>query len=177
MAGSGNHRKERVNDAPTPTRQTLLGGVCTSLTKEEIVRRDVAKEAIEACRVILEEILSAYADGELTFENAIKTATEASKAERVPRDYQAKKMLAAFVQALVNITPKPRTKSSARSQPSWLKKLAIELVSLVVEKESLPKSRESKNQTAYERVSEILDMRGIKLSVREIERIYTKKRN
>jgi hypothetical protein len=158
------------------------GGVISTLltqgyeppTHDEIKHRQIADEALGAARVILESIIHAYAEGELTIETAVRQATTAIQAERIPRDFQRQKMLGAFVSHVCEITPKPRNRKSSRKYPAWIRQTAIDLLEIVVEKEKLPKERIAKNgMTAYERVAGILDMRGVAVSAYDVERFYT----
>lgn len=144
-------------------------------TRDEIKRRQIADEALGAARVILEAIIHAFAEGELTFETAVRQATTAIKAERIPKDFQRQKRLGAFVAELCEITPKPRSRNSPRKHPAWVRQVVIDLVKLVSKKEDLPISRVAYfGATAFERTAEILCQRGVQISANEVERFYTR---
>lgn len=155
---------------------TLLTQGWKPPTEEELNQRKNADQALDVCRLILSKILEAYAEGELTFETSVKQAAQAIKAEHIPKDFQRQKMLGAFTAHICDITPKPRSRRSSRKYPDWVKNAAIGLIEIVHEKEGLKKERiSSTGMTAYERTSEIMNMRGIEVSAYEVERFYMNK--
>jgi hypothetical protein len=152
---------------------TLLTQGCKPPTGEELIQRKKAEQALDVCRLILEETLAAYADGEITFESAIRTASCAIHAEDIPDDSQYQKMLGAFVDQICKTTPQTRQRTSTRKNPAWLQRTAAGLVRLANEREGLPIARESKTgKTAFDRAAEILKIRGIPATQSMVERAY-----
>jgi hypothetical protein len=70
-------------------------------------------------------------------------------------------------------SPKPGRKSGRVGHPISLQKTTVKLVDLVVDREGLFKSRDSGDRpTAFQRVSEILDLVGFEVSTESVIRYY-----
>jgi hypothetical protein len=155
---------------------TLLTGDYTPPTPQELARRaeaeKKAEQALNAYRLILEQTLLAYQDGEITFESAIRTATRAVRGEDIPADFQWQKMLGAFTERICTTNPQKRGRASSRANPKWLRRAIAELVPSVRKRENLPITRSAKGKNAFDRVTEILKKRGIQTTPSSVERVY-----
>lgn len=140
----------------------------------QVKQRAIADEAHEVLHIILEGMLESYAQGELTLKKALDVACRAVKAEGIEGHVRQKK-LGAFVEAVMSVDVPARAHGSTRSQTQWLSKITYELVQLVRKRENLKIQRGSQHgkTTAFERVSNILNMRGIVSTASKVERAYT----
>ncbi|MEP7296189.1 MAG: hypothetical protein ABI702_08370 [Burkholderiales bacterium] len=116
--------------------------------------------AEEAARFIVPHVLSGCAGGELSFADAVACCAAAVHVDGMP-DAKRQKLLGAAVEALLSIPPKT-TRTRQRERPLWLCRACAELVEMVTVREGLPLVGGAVGgPTAYQRVAEILNERGI----------------
>lgn len=131
----------------------------SELVEQQEARR-ISDQDTEAARFILGCIVNSYERGEIKFERAIRDCASVAAIETVTLGHV---LLGHAVKALCAIQPpaKPRHRFA---RPAWLNEACYGLVEKVRQEEGLPISAASADQkkTAFERVVEVLQHRGIK---------------
>lgn len=141
--------------------KTLLGGEPLSGAEDKALKRqrELADEAVEVAKLILQEWFDAYSNGEITFEKLCRNSAHALSKEDLP-GFERQKKLGAIVEAALKASP-TRTRSSSRSAPRGLQNLFYEVVERAA-RDGYPKDRNAKAVNAFERTSEVLNVHKIK---------------
>jgi hypothetical protein len=150
-------------------KETLL---TAPLSAEQQALRNKAEDLLgKAETVALSIWLDEYKVGGISLESMCEKVRSALIRIGVPEGVRLRIIGQTVDEALAS--PKPRRKRGKVGHPISLQKTTAKLVDLVVDREGLSKSRDSGDRaTAFQRVSEILDLVGFEVSAESVIRYY-----
>jgi hypothetical protein len=148
----------------------------TPLTSEQQKAIEEREQLWDKAHVIALNIwLEGYKAGDISLEHMIKQTHAALNKISLP-ERQKQLLLGVLVNDALSIAKPKRTRGTGKTYPTALKKISAILVDSVSNREKLSKSRYSPEQTAFEKVSLVLNDCGFEVSPNTLINWYSEYR-
>lgn len=138
--------------------------------------RKSKEKAYEKARVISWKIwFEAYKSGQLSLEYLLRNSERSLKILGVD-DFLRWKTLGLLVESALKVSPPKRSRGN-KGHPGALRSVVVGLVTIAHDDDGFVLTRIAKEQTAFERVAEILAELGISITPRQAEDWYYDRRD